>query len=196
MLGLCYAMRMDTAQRFWAKVDIGAENECWLWLGSPKARYGVFSLGTSEGSAGAHRIAYEFLRGPIAPGLTIDHLCRVPRCVNPWHMEPVTQGENNRRRHDLACRNGHIRTPANTYVYDGIRMCRDCRRGQDHRRQAVKTAAVLHKRETRERCFQGHPWTLENVYVDPKGHRFCRICAKNRTRAYRERLRRSDIEEP
>jgi hypothetical protein len=40
---------------------------------------------------------YEDLRGPIPGGLVIDHLCRNPRCVNPGHMEPVSQAENVRR---------------------------------------------------------------------------------------------------
>jgi hypothetical protein len=45
----------------------------------------------------AHRAFYEDYRGPIPPGLVIDHLCRVRLCVNPSHMEIVTRGENTRR---------------------------------------------------------------------------------------------------
>ncbi len=45
----------------------------------------------------AHRAAYEEARGPIPPGLTIDHLCRVKLCVNPDHLEVVTSRENIRR---------------------------------------------------------------------------------------------------
>lgn len=36
--------------------------------------------------------------GPIPEGLHLDHLCRVRRCVNPAHLEPVTQAENNYRQ--------------------------------------------------------------------------------------------------
>ena len=35
--------------------------------------------------------------GSIPDGLHLDHLCRVPACVNPEHLEPVTLAENNRR---------------------------------------------------------------------------------------------------
>lgn len=45
----------------------------------------------------AHRVFYEEKHGTIASDLHLDHLCRVRRCVNPGHMEPVTPRENVRR---------------------------------------------------------------------------------------------------
>jgi hypothetical protein len=36
-------------------------------------------------------------RSDIPPSLMIDHLCRNRSCVNPWHMELVTNRENGRR---------------------------------------------------------------------------------------------------
>jgi hypothetical protein len=48
-------------------------------------------------TAQAHRASYELVRGPIPDGLHIDHLCENPPCVNPGHLEPVTQAENTRR---------------------------------------------------------------------------------------------------
>jgi hypothetical protein len=35
--------------------------------------------------------------GPIPSGMQIDHLCRNTLCVNPDHMEVVTNAENGRR---------------------------------------------------------------------------------------------------
>lgn len=45
----------------------------------------------------AHRVLYEQFYGPIPKGLVVDHLCGVRSCINPLHMEVVTQRENCRR---------------------------------------------------------------------------------------------------
>jgi hypothetical protein len=42
----------------------------------------------------AHRVMWERLRGPIPPSFVLDHLCGRKACVNPDHLEPVTQAEN------------------------------------------------------------------------------------------------------
>lgn len=81
--------------RLMEKVRVDA-NGCWLWTASIRANgYGQF---VHQGSPRqAHRVSYECLVGPIPEGLHIDHLCFVRHCVNPAHLEPVTQAENNRR---------------------------------------------------------------------------------------------------
>lgn len=79
----------------------------------------------------AHRVAYEWLVGPIPDGLQLDHLCMVRACVNPAHLEPVTNEENQRRAaaYKTECPQGHPYDEVNTYVRpDGARRCRACRR--------------------------------------------------------------------
>lgn len=80
---------------------------------------------------GGHRVAYLLLRGPVPLGLVLDHLCRNRWCVNPWHLEIVTNHENTlRQRRSGVCRSGrHQMTPDNTYEHrSGIRRCRACMR--------------------------------------------------------------------
>lgn len=106
---------------------------CLVWQGAINRRgYPVL------GSYMAHRLVYELEVGPIPIGMTLDHLCGVPACVNPEHLEVVTASENLRRAHDAwralgetgpsECKRGHLRTQENTYVSPkGALVCRDCR---------------------------------------------------------------------
>jgi hypothetical protein len=76
--------------------DQGYITPCWIWLGEKNGEgYGRIRRRTRSYSA--HRILYEMHVGSIPYGLVLDHLCRIPRCVNPAHLEPVTQAENVRR---------------------------------------------------------------------------------------------------
>lgn len=72
---------------------------CWLFTGAiDTTGYGRMGRGRrADGVGHVHRMTYELWRGPIPTGLHIDHLCRERRCCNPWHLQAVTQTENNRR---------------------------------------------------------------------------------------------------
>lgn len=82
-------------RRFLSWVSV-ADSGCWLWTGTVMSS-GYGGLSWFSRSALAHRIAYDLFVGPIPNGLTIDHRCRVKLCVNPEHLEPVTNAENVRR---------------------------------------------------------------------------------------------------
>jgi hypothetical protein len=134
--------------RFWGYVQRGGEQDCWLWTAGSSCGYGAFSPHHGH-TVRAHRFAYELLIGPIPDGLVIDHLCRVKRCVNPAHLEPVTFGENVMRGETLSstnaakthCNSGHALDEANTYVWRGWRRCRLCN-AASVRRSASRKRAV------------------------------------------------------
>lgn len=91
-----HSIRHPLAERFWSKVDRdGGPDCCWPWLAARANGYGKFYV--DGRMVRAHRFAYELLVGPIPEGLVLDHLCAVTFCVNPAHLEPVTQRENARR---------------------------------------------------------------------------------------------------
>lgn len=79
-----------TIARFWSYVD--KTSTCWVWTGWHNGRYPGFSIGRVK--VYAHRFSYELANGSIPDGLTIDHLCRNKMCVNPAHLEAVTNQQN------------------------------------------------------------------------------------------------------
>lgn len=106
---------------------------CWIWLarladnGYPRLRKLL-----------AHRYSYEHYKGKIPDGAVIDHLCRMRCCVNPDHLEAVTQRENLHRGNGLVglnyrkthCMFGHSLSGSNLKIIHkqkGIqRQCRIC----------------------------------------------------------------------
>ncbi|WP_420753990.1 HNH endonuclease, partial [Rhodococcus sp. O3] len=111
-------------------------DDCQVWTGSKnKAGYGrMYVRVPGQKRRGrivqVHRFAYELANGEgSALNLTIDHLCGVPLCCNPNHLEAVSIGENIRRAAlvVLSCPEGHIYDEENTlYSLDGHRRCRQC----------------------------------------------------------------------
>lgn len=97
--------------RFWDKVEPATDDPagCWLWTAGLNTKgYGTAHLLGKKYLA--HRAAYTCLVGDIPPGLQIDHLCRVRNCVNPAHLEPVTNQVNadrGARATQTHCRRGH-----------------------------------------------------------------------------------------
>lgn len=132
-----------------SRCEIENPKSCWLWNGSlTKDGYGRLGDAARRicGTKSLHRCMYILLRGPIPDGLTLDHLCRVRRCANPFHTEPVTGRENilrgtgyaarnNRKTH---CKHGHPLTGDNLLprldAKNGGRRCRICRNQQSFER--------------------------------------------------------------
>lgn len=122
-------------ERFWRYVSPEPNSGCWLWTGSGTYGYGTIGRGKRiEMKVIAHRLSYELHIGPIPEGLVLDHLCRVRCCVNPQHLEPVTNEENIRRgeagkyqSRRTHCPSGHEYSPENTQIHRAThRLCKAC----------------------------------------------------------------------
>lgn len=140
-------------RRFCENITVG--DGCWEWQGfldRPNTGGGGGGYGKihwNRRQQFAHRVSYEWLVGPISPGLQVDHLCRNRRCVRPDHLEPVTRRENiirglgwggiNSRKQ--MCVHGHTYDIANTVLRrteGGHRRCRKCVAAKSVREWAKK----------------------------------------------------------
>lgn len=129
------------SERFMEKVSVNETTGCWEWTAYiDPSGYGRFTVDGDHKAQLAHRVSYELHVGPIANGMTLDHLCRNRACANPSHLEQVTLTENKRRGESVAainarkthCKRGHEFTERNTRISkDGSRACRACGRETD-----------------------------------------------------------------
>ena len=135
-------------------------NNCWEWTGyiNPKTGYGEGSPSHS-GKWFAHRLSYILFVGDIPKGMTIDHICRNRKCVNPNHLRVLSYKENvlcgigitANNAHKEYCPSGHPYLGDNLYVKpDGARVCRICKRLSDKKRRyqrSIKSDASMRRRE-------------------------------------------------
>lgn len=120
-------------------------NGCWLWAGIVNREgYARIRVPGWPTKWAIHRVSYEVFVGPIPSGLTIDHLCRKPACINPDHLEPVTMETNIRRGFGIgmlnaakgSCHCGHPYV-GGSYRFEQIgdgklaRRCVVCRRERE-----------------------------------------------------------------
>lgn len=177
-------------ERLLSRVEPEPNSGCWLWTGAHDGRLGYGHTSVRGRRIGTHRAIYEFLRGPIPQGLHLDHLCRVPACVNPDHLEPVTCRENLFRGQTPSmvrfrantCYKGHEMTTLPT----GRRLCRPCRRASAsayERRQTLKARGIVPAAKTH--CLRGHEYTEASTYRRPDtGTRGCRVCRAAQMRSW------------
>lgn len=134
------------------RIEPEPNSGCWLWTGARRGGYG--RIWQSGRIVSAHRVVFELIRGTIPKGLTLDHLCRTPACVNPAHLEPVTHqvnilrgiGPAAQQTHRTHCPSGH---PYDYYESGSRRrrcwVCRETGRQERDRRRcaAAKTHPCL-----------------------------------------------------
>jgi hypothetical protein len=145
-------LKMDEQRlkRFWDKVDIKGEDECWLWLAAVNSRgYGAFAY-EKNNIQSAHKISWAISKNKnkmADPCMHVMHTCDIKNCVNPKHLELGTPRQNQidaikrglsksigeivgRPSKKKLCRRGHKRTKANTVIKkkSGVEypLCRAC----------------------------------------------------------------------
>lgn len=118
-------------------LKINKTDSCWIWTASKTDQnYGVIWLDGRY--VKAHRVSYILYKGKLNNKLVVDHTCKNTLCVNPDHLEQVTQAENvkrgsagkvnNAQRNKTHCPKGH---PYSRVTKDGYRQCGTCRSRQE-----------------------------------------------------------------
>jgi hypothetical protein len=150
-------------ERFLKRVYV-TPTQCWQMKGwHDKDGYAHFHK--SKHKSKAHRISYEWHKGKIPDGLTIDHLCKNKGCVNPDHLEAVTTEENASRHNAEGYKNWWKELPSDKKqeFIDNV-----CVKG------SLKAAAI---KKAATHCRRGHEWKPETTYIVPSnGHRRCNVC--------------------
>lgn len=121
-------------------ISVGLTDDCHIWTGSSNKRgYGMLSDYYTGRKGVAHRFAYILAHGEESVAeKVVDHLCRVPACVNPNHLEAVTNQENALRGHAARGkapdwherRLGHPFNPDPSHIDGRGRRCLTCREGR------------------------------------------------------------------
>lgn len=135
------------SERFIEKVAFGTD--CFFWMGArvPDG-YGMIQVG--DRMKRASRVAYELYVGNIPDKFTIDHLCRNRACVNPQHLEAVSNKVNILRgigptatnAAKTHCKRGHEFNETNTMRFrTNKRHCRICR--NNHQKARLTLLARL-----------------------------------------------------
>lgn len=141
---------MELGERFWSKVDVLGDDQCWVWIAAKRHGYGRYWLEGRRQSA--HKLTYEAENGPIPEGNVVDHICRNRACVNPRHMQLTTNGLNLQNRSGANANSGSgvrgvSRTPYGTFSARGRVNNRQYHLGSFPSMEEAEAAVIAWRRE-------------------------------------------------
>lgn len=94
------------------------DTDCWPFKGVViKGGYRQFKDADGRNVL-AHRWAFQYFKGPIPAGLTVDHVCCREECSNPDHLDAVTMRVNIRRGNGFGGINARKTKCPRGHVYD------------------------------------------------------------------------------
>ena len=122
-------MRIKTLESLKSRTVVSNESTCGEWQGA-RQKQGYGHVWHDGRIVSTHRLAYALAVAPIPEGMTVDHLCFNPPCVNPDHLRLLSRRDNQKNQRSAQathCKEGHEFTKENTYIRPtGRRQCRAC----------------------------------------------------------------------
>lgn len=183
-------------------VDMGYSTPCWLYAQQDGriTPHRYVSIGIQGKVYKWHRALYVLFVDAVPLDLECDHLCNIPACGNPSHIEITTHRRNTlRSSNPLAlnakkthCPQGHEYSTDNLVdSAPNVRACKTCARIRGNARS--RRQGRQPRRDNSTECKYGHLYTPENLIITPKGSNACRMCANEAKKQYKLRKRCGNI---
>ncbi len=86
-----YKSSPTARERLHSRVEVD-DNGCFIWQGFLRAGYGTLYIDGRK--VYAHRLSYEIHVDHLNDGDIVHHVCEQKLCVNPLHLEKLTNSEH------------------------------------------------------------------------------------------------------
>lgn len=86
---------MRALRGMFERIEVNEDTGCWCWRGNLTRGYARVKVAGKLMKA--HRFVYQALVRELRADEVLDHECRTRDCVNPAHLEPITNRQNTLR---------------------------------------------------------------------------------------------------